>query len=73
MADQYIVAVFTDGTLNVDACGPFRSHERAVKACERINEASEWTDDADHVLATTIAQVVTLRPTSDLVAQVGLQ
>lgn len=68
MAEQYVVAVFFDGTLNLDACGPFRSRARAIKACERINAASEWTED-ESVLATTVAQVVTLRSTADLVAE----
>jgi hypothetical protein len=68
MSTQYIVAVFFDGTLNVDACGPFRSRQRADEACDRINEVSAWTED-DSILATTVAQVVTLRSAADLVAE----
>ena len=64
---QHIVAVFLDGSLIVDACGPFRSRERADAVCERINVAGEWTE-ADPDLSTLIAQVVTLRSVADLVA-----
>lgn len=72
MADQYIVAVHLDGTLIVNACGPFRSRERAEAACERINTAAEWSD-SDDVLATIVAQAVTLRSVEDLVTVVGNQ
>lgn len=68
MTEQYIVAVFFDFSLVVDACGPFRSRERAEEACERINAAGEWTA-ADPHLSTTTAQVVTLRSVADLVAE----
>jgi len=61
---QYIVAVFLDGTLNVDACGPYRSLGRAKEAARRINDAGEWTIDADN--ATIIAQVVPLSSIADL-------
>ncbi|HEY9395935.1 MAG TPA: hypothetical protein VIP58_17415 [Nocardioides sp.] len=71
MTEQYIVAVFLDASLVVDACGPFRSRERAEAASDRINAASEWTE-GDGNVATTIAQVVTLRSTADLVAEAGL-
>lgn len=66
MTDQYIVAVFLDATLVVDACGPFRSRKRADRVSERINEAAEWTE-ADSEVANIVAQVVTLRPAADLV------
>lgn len=64
---QYIVAVMLDASLNVDACGPFRSLERAEEVRDRINEAGAWTDHPDVEGATIIAQVVTLRPVADLV------
>lgn len=73
MADQYIVAVHLDGTLIVNACGPFRSRERADDVCERINTAGEWSDNDDSVLATISAQVVTLWSVEDMVTVAGNQ
>lgn len=67
MPAQHIVAVMLDASLNVDACGPFRSLERAEEVRDRINEAGEWTDRPGIESATIIAQVVTLRTVDDLV------
>lgn len=66
MARQYIVAVLLDGTLNISATGPFRSEAKAQETCDRINQAGDGTSKrADW--PTVIAQVVALRPTSELV------
>lgn len=68
MAKQYIVAAFLDGTLNISATGPFRSEAKAEEACDRINQAGDWTSEmADY--ATIIAQVVPLRSASEIVAE----
>lgn len=64
MAEQYIVAVFLDGTLNVDACGPYRSEAKAQAISDRLNETADWSDAAE--LASLIAQVVRLRPEAEL-------
>ncbi|MFK3672456.1 hypothetical protein ACI2IX_19995 [Leifsonia aquatica] len=69
---QHIVAVFLDGTLNVDACGPYRSLERAREAARRINDAGEWTVE-DENGATILAQVVTLSSVADLVDRAEIQ
>ena len=70
MAEQYIVAVFLDATMNVDAAGPFRSRKRAQQVCDQINDAGEWTTERPD-LTTTVAQVVHLRTVADLIEQAG--
>lgn len=67
MAEQYVVGVLLDRTLNISAAGPFRSQAKAQEACDRINQAGDWTS-GDPDGATIIAQVVTLRSVSELVA-----
>lgn len=66
MTEQYVVVAFLDGTLTVDATGPFRSHEKAQRVCDQINEAGEWSEECAFV--TIVAQVVTLRSVDDLLA-----
>lgn len=63
---QYIVAVFLDGTLVVDACGPYVTRDRAARIASQINKAGEWTVD-DENGATTLAQVVALSSVADLI------
>lgn len=66
---QYVVVAFLAADLTPDACGPFRSHERAQTVCDRINAAGSWTDHPDVDGATIIAQVVPIRAINDLVAE----
>ncbi|SEC89688.1 hypothetical protein [Arthrobacter woluwensis] len=68
MSEQYIVAVLPDLSLVVDACGPFRSRQRAGAAAKKINDAGAWTE-ADPDGATIIAQVVRLRSVEELVEE----
>lgn len=69
MSEQFIVAVMLDGTLNVDATGPFRSRAKADEVCQRINEAGSWTEDEDG--PTVIAQVVPLKPAQRIIELAG--
>ncbi|MCL1871019.1 MAG: hypothetical protein FWF90_11480 [Promicromonosporaceae bacterium] len=69
MAEQYIVAAFIDADLVVSAAGPFRSRERAKAACDRINEAGDWSVESEGYTIT--AQVVRLSHVADLIEQAG--
>lgn len=68
MADQFVVAFFGDGTLVVDAIGPYRSRERADAAADRLAAAIDNPDDWEDCSPSRVPQVVRLMSEADAVA-----
>ena len=68
VAEQWIVATLMSFDLNVTACGPYRSREKAEEVARKIMEAGAWSED-DPLSATVIPQVVVLDTAAEVVAE----